>query len=39
VRQQPERIEPDPGTAEIYERLYRQYSRLADFADGTLSKL
>ncbi len=38
-RQQPERVKPDPGTAEIYERLYRQYSRLADFADGTLSKL
>ena len=39
VRQQPERVEPDPRTAEIYERLYRQYSRLAEFSDGTLSKL
>lgn len=37
--QQPERIEPDAKQAELYQRLYRQYSRLADFTDATLSKL
>jgi sugar (pentulose or hexulose) kinase len=36
---QPERVEPDPSTFEMYEHLYLQYSRLADFAGGTLSKL
>ena len=37
--QQPERVEPDARQVELYDRLYRQYSRLANFAGENLSKL
>jgi xylulokinase len=36
--QQPERVESDARQSELYERLYRQYSQLADFANHSLSK-
>lgn len=37
-QQEASRVEPDAGAVEIYDRLYRQYQQLADFADTALSK-
>ena len=34
--QQPERVEPDVQQAELYQKLYRQYSQLANFANQAL---